>query len=44
MTGRYPLRYGLQTGVMLAGDTYGLAIDEWLLPHRHEVPLREAAA
>jgi len=32
MTGRYPLRYGLQTGVILAGDTYGLATDEWLLP------------
>ena len=31
MTGRYPLRYGLQTGVILAGDTYGLPTDEWLL-------------
>jgi arylsulfatase A-like enzyme len=32
MTGRYPLRYGLQTGVILAGQTYGLPTDEWLLP------------
>jgi arylsulfatase A-like enzyme len=32
MTGRYPLRYGLQTAVIPAGSTYGLAIDEWLLP------------
>jgi arylsulfatase A-like enzyme len=32
MTGRYPFRYGLQTGVILAGQTYGLATDEWLLP------------
>lgn len=32
MTGRYPLRYGLQTGVIPQGHTYGLATDEWLLP------------
>src|SRR5215472_18359592 len=32
MTGRYPFRYGLQTGVILAGQTYGLPVDEWLLP------------
>jgi arylsulfatase B len=32
MTGRYPFRYGLQTGVIPQGHTYGLAIDEWLLP------------
>jgi arylsulfatase A-like enzyme len=32
MTGRYPLRYGLQTAVILSGHTYGLATDEWLLP------------
>jgi arylsulfatase A-like enzyme len=32
MTGRYPLRYGLQTGVILAGQTYGLPTDEYLLP------------
>jgi arylsulfatase A-like enzyme len=32
MTGRYPLRYGLQTGVIPAGQTYGLATNEWLLP------------
>jgi arylsulfatase A-like enzyme len=32
MTGRYPFRYGLQTGVILAGQTYGLPTDEWLLP------------
>lgn len=32
MTGRYPLRYGLQTGVIPSGSTYGLATDEFLLP------------
>ncbi|MEJ8847645.1 arylsulfatase [Variovorax rhizosphaerae] len=32
MTGRYPLRYGLQTAVILSGHKYGLATDEWLLP------------
>ena len=32
MTGRYPLRYGLQTGVIPTGGTYGLPTDEWLLP------------
>jgi arylsulfatase A-like enzyme len=32
MTGRYPFRYGLQTAVILSNHTYGLAIDEWLLP------------
>ena len=32
MTGRYPLRYGLQTQVIPAGMTYGLPTDEWLLP------------
>lgn len=32
MTGRYPLRYGLQTAVIPAAYTYGLPIDEWLLP------------
>lgn len=32
MTGRYPLRYGLQTAVIPTGGTYGLAMDEWLLP------------
>lgn len=32
LTGRYPLRYGLQTGVIPASGTYGLAKDEWLLP------------
>jgi arylsulfatase A-like enzyme len=32
MTGRYPLRYGLQTAVIPAGSAYGLATDEWLLP------------
>jgi arylsulfatase A-like enzyme len=32
MTGRYPLRYGLQTAVIPQGHTYGLATDEWLLP------------
>lgn len=32
MTGRYPLRYGLQTLVIPASLTYGLPTDEWLLP------------
>jgi arylsulfatase A-like enzyme len=32
MTGRYPLRYGLQTLVIPSAGTYGLATDEWLLP------------
>jgi arylsulfatase A-like enzyme len=32
MTGRYPLRYGLQMGVIPSGAGYGLATDEWLLP------------
>jgi len=32
MTGRYPLRYGLQTVVIPSNGTYGLATDEWLLP------------
>lgn len=32
MTGRYPLRYGLQTAVIAAGQSYGLPTDEWLLP------------
>lgn len=32
MTGRYPMRYGLQTAVIPQGHAYGLATDEWLLP------------
>src|SRR5215467_6978219 len=32
LTGRYPHRYGLQTGVIPSAGTYGLATDEWLLP------------
>ena len=32
MTGRYPLRYGLQTGVIPSDGLYGLPTDEWLLP------------
>jgi arylsulfatase A-like enzyme len=32
MTGRYPFRYGLQTAVILSAHTYGLALDEYLLP------------
>jgi arylsulfatase A-like enzyme len=32
MTGRYPLRYGLQTAVILSSHTYGVATNEWLLP------------
>ncbi|RWC90745.1 sulfatase [bacterium M00.F.Ca.ET.141.01.1.1] len=32
MTGRYPLRYGLQMGVIPSGGGYGLATDEYILP------------
>ncbi|MCA0272557.1 MAG: arylsulfatase [Proteobacteria bacterium] len=32
MTGRYPMRYGLQTGVIPSGASYGLNTDEVLLP------------
>jgi arylsulfatase I/J len=32
MTGRYPLRYGLQTAVIPSGASYGLPIEEFLLP------------
>ena len=32
MTGRYPLRYGLQTIVIPSTGTYGLATDEYTLP------------
>ena len=32
MTGRYPMRYGLQTLVIFPSHTYGLATDELTLP------------
>ena len=32
LTGRYPLRYGLQTAVIPSAGRYGLATDEFLLP------------
>ncbi len=32
LTGRYPLRYGLQTVVIPSAGLYGLPTDEWLLP------------
>ncbi len=32
MTGRYPMRYGLQTTVIASNHSYGLPTDEWLLP------------
>jgi len=32
MTGRYPFRYGLQTAVIPSVSTYGLDINEWLMP------------
>ncbi|MBW0002653.1 MAG: arylsulfatase [Hyphomicrobiales bacterium] len=32
MTGRYPLRYGLQMAVIPSAGKYGLATDEWILP------------
>lgn len=32
LTGRYPFRYGLQTGVIPTGQRYGLSLDERTLP------------
>ena len=32
MTGRYPMRYGLQTGVIPGAGSYGLPTDEYLMP------------
>lgn len=32
MTGRYPMRYGLQTGVIPGAGTYAIPMDEYLLP------------
>lgn len=32
LTGRYPLRYGLQSGVIPSAGGYGLSTDEYLLP------------
>ena len=32
MTGRYPMRYGLQTLVIFPSHSYGLPTDEWTLP------------
>ncbi|CAH1691511.1 Sulfatase [Hyphomicrobiales bacterium] len=32
LTGRYPLRYGLQTGVIPGAGTYAIPMDEYLLP------------
>lgn len=32
MTGRYPLRYGLQTGVIPGAGLYGIPLEEQLLP------------
>ncbi|WP_429125186.1 arylsulfatase B [Ensifer sp. 4252] len=32
LTGRYPMRYGLQTAVIPSGGLYGIPTDEWLLP------------
>ncbi|MEP9352861.1 sulfatase-like hydrolase/transferase [Xanthobacter sp. KR7-65] len=32
LTGRYPMRYGLQVGAIPSGAGYGLATDEFLLP------------
>src|SRR6516164_4655832 len=32
MTGRYPFRYGLQTGVIPTGQKYGVPADEWFFP------------
>ena len=32
LTGRYPLRTGMQTAVIPSGGLYGVPMDEWLLP------------
>lgn len=32
LTGRYPIRYGLQTAVIPSVSSYGLDTEEWLLP------------
>jgi arylsulfatase A-like enzyme len=32
MTGRYPMRYGLQVGVIPGAGTYSVPLDEYLLP------------
>ena len=32
MTGRYPFRYGFQTGVIPGAGTYGVPTDEYMLP------------
>ncbi|TIW00799.1 MAG: arylsulfatase [Mesorhizobium sp.] len=32
MTGRYPCRYGMQTAVIPQGGSYGVALDEYMLP------------
>ena len=32
MAGRYPMRYGLQSGVIPGAGSYSLAMDEYLLP------------
>lgn len=32
LTGRYPLRTGMQTAVIPSGGLYGVPTDEWLLP------------
>ncbi len=43
MTGRYPSRYGLQTGVILGSHPYGLPEDEFLLPQAlHKVGYKTA--
>lgn len=43
MTGRYPFRYGLQTAVIPSAHTYGLSVEEWLLPQAlQEVGYRTA--
>src|SRR2546430_1592258 len=34
MTGRYPMRYGLQTGVVRPWAQYGLPLEEKLLPQK----------
>ncbi len=43
LTGRYPIRYGLQTGVIADTSRYGLSLDERTLPQAlHEVGYRTA--
>ena len=43
LTGRYPLRTGMQTAVIPSGGLYGVPMDEWLLPQALKVAGYETA-